>query len=594
MFRALLLGFLLASSLGLRAQAVFTLTTEATATGSDGTSASSKVTVRLGPGTEWHGHFGTNFGGQDARTPTGLYKLRGGLYGLREAEPMCFGILSHKGSARAGGRVLGGPGSIQQSSSGNMWTLKEDAARFTREKDGGVFRCAPVIYMDEEPPEFGLLSPGAYDFGSAANDRYRSLLAFKLTNEDLRNLIRMRKVQQGSFTSEDGSVTQSFKLTLEGAPPEDETEVIVTVEDFDGWIPKGNLDEPKEAGNSLTFHITAHKKGSPDTPRKANLVLTLPEVSKNKGVCGNWPKQAGAAEGLRFVKEDFPTKDGLLWKSRTEAATDSPLEKVDVRLRCFDYGGWATLHVEAKDEAGNAAKVTIRGKETPDLRIPLDEDRNRIADAWEPGTAYGKAKNWDEETAGGQDGKGDNISLYDEYRGLVVPDGQGDRAFKRMSPTRKEIFLLDPSQEFMTAKWERISGIRAIRLDDSMVDPAGNPGPGKSPLVNFNAEDRGTQPFYALKIVVRNDNAVNNESPAYAEMAKGTAWCIKNAIAVNIFPARFQHRIEEDFFQLEKAILEPNSPEGVDLRTNGPNQQVTYADAYAAWTRLQDPALRKT
>jgi hypothetical protein len=79
-------------------------------------------------------------------------------------------------------------------------------------------------------------------------------------------------------------------------------------------------------------------------------------------------------------------------------------------------------------------------------------------------------------------------------------------------------------------------------------------------------------------------------------MADGTAdgeWCVKRAIAVNIFPARFLRRIEEDFFWLDKAILEPDSFEGKELRSEGPAEQVSVEDARAAWNRLVDPAQRK-
>ena len=592
--RMLLALFVALVGVSLRAQGVFHLTTELSASASDGTSASSKVTVTLAPGTVWHGWFGTNYGGEDIRTPQKLHARRGGLYGLRESEPMCFGILSHKGSAQAGGRSLGGPGSIQQSSSGSMWSLKEDAARFTRDKNGGVLKCTPQVYLDEEPPEFGLLGPGSYPFGSEGDDRYHALLTFRFSNEDLRNLQKVRKVQEGSFTSEDGTVTQRYKLTLEGAPPEDETEVTVTVDEaFDTWKPEANLKAPEKPGNALTFKVEVHKKGQPGVARKAKLLVSLPKVSKNQGICGNWPKEASPEEGLRFWADDCPKEQGLLFNNRTTLESDAPLEKATFRVRSFDYGAWGTLKVTAKSEEGKDLKVTLRGKDTGELDLPLDEDRNRIADAWERSTAYGKARTWDEDTVAGQDAKGDGITLYDEYRGIVAPEGKGGREFRRLSPNHKEIFLLDPSQEFMTAKWELLTRIKAIRLDDSMVDPAGNPGPGESPLVNFNAEDRGERPFFALKIRVRNDNGTDSHHPAYAELWEGSPWCIKNIIAVNIFPARFQRRIEEDFYQLEKAILEPDSPEGVDLRTHGPKQGIPYTDAYAAWTRLKDPALRK-
>lgn len=445
MFRALLLGLLLAMGLG--AQPVFTFTTEATATSSDGTSASSKVTVTLAPGSQWHGYFGTNYGGVDTRSPQKLYKLRGGLYGLREAEPMCFGILSHKGSARAGLRTLSGPGSIQQSSSGGMWTLNEDAARFTRTKDGGVFTCGPVVYQDEEPPEFGLLGPGAYDFGSAGTERYRNLLTFHLTDEDLRNLNRLRKVQEGSFTSTDGGVTQRFKLTLEGAPPEDETEISVEVEEetYLRWEPKGQLKAPREPGNNLQVTVRAHKKGDPSTPRRAKLTISVPSVSKNPGVCMNWPAESAASkEGLRFKAEDFAADGPLRFVDIAHLESTEEVEKVTFRVHAYDFGAWGTLRVAGKDLTGREVSVKTRGKDTPDLSIPLDENSNRVADAWEQRMDAMGLRGFsdeDDQPAGKPGTQGDGLSLYEEYRGFSV---KGEHL--RTDPRKKDVFVCDTTQ----------------------------------------------------------------------------------------------------------------------------------------------------
>ncbi len=403
------------------------------------------------------------------------------------------------------------------------------------------------------------------------------------------------KGEQGAVMT--GTLEVSFTVDFGPAPEREELEVSVEpAKGYETWIPKGNLDEPGEPGSDpLEVTLTVHRKGNRQELREASLKVALPYVSKNKGVCGNWPKDAGEEEGLRFRETDFSEGGGLLYRDRTHLETAAPVEGATFLVHGYDYGAWGTLRVTATDADGNALKVRVRGKETPDLDIPLDADSNRIADAWERGKTWGRSRTDDDETVAGQDSRGDGLTLYDEYRGLVVPDGQGGRQFRRLEPDVKEIFLLDPANAFPTAKWEAITKIRALRLNDSLVDPKGNPGPGESPLVNFDAEDRKANPVYALKIVVGPVPGPCDPSPACALLAEeGLPWRIGNAEAVYVEPARFQGRIDEDFKWLDTAITIPGSEAGRQLIQDGPGAGITYADACDAWGRLKDASLRKS
>lgn len=435
---------------------VFTIVFEAKASSSDGTSASSKVEVLFAPGAEWHGYFGTKTSAGDARTPSGLYKLRGGLAGLRTGEPMCFGILRHKGSASAGGRTITRPGF--QSPNDKGWTLWEDAARFDRTEDGGVLWCTPAVYMEEEPPEFGLLGPGSYDFGAGGNEAYRKLLRFQFTNEDLHNLKKVWKVNEASLTSQDGTVTQWFKSTLTGETPEDDVEATVTVEEYEGWIPRGNLEQPDQPGDlPLKVTVKVHKKGEPAVPREAKLQIALAEVSMNRGVCGNWPQNGGAAEGLRFREKDFPKKDGLIFEDRTHLSSDIRLEEAMFLIHAYDFGAWGTLRITATDKLDRPVKVTMQGKETPDLAIPKDENHNHIADAWEmtwAGGLRGPGTEDEDAVPKGDGDSGDVLSLYEEYRGFRFSGGEGQYAAPsptemvtgkhvRTDPRVKDVFICD-------------------------------------------------------------------------------------------------------------------------------------------------------
>jgi len=137
------------------------------------------------------------------------------------------------------------------------------------------------------------------------------------------------------------------------------------------------------------------------------------------------------------------------------------------------------------------------------------------------------------------------------------------------------------------AKWESVSVIRPYRVDVSMVDPSGNT-PGKSPLVNFNSEDKESHGFYALQIRVRSDSPADNTNPAFAQ----SDYTIKSATAVSVFPARIVQRINDDFNWLDTAIRNPDSPEGIKLKAELTALRFTYEDAQAAHALLKDPAVR--
>jgi len=390
-----------------------------------------------------------------------------------------------------------------------------------------------------------------------------------------------------------GSLDISWNVQKGEGSGEDVEVFVEPAKDYENWIPKGNEDNAKNPGpDPLELTVTVHKIGNSKEIRKAFLSISLPYVSKNPGVSGNWPKNTGEEEGLRFLESDFPKEKGLLYKDRTHLETDSLVEEATFRVYGFDFGAWGTLRVTARDEKGRELKVRVRGRDVSDLDIPMDEDANRIADSWEKKIATGKPLDWDEEQVQGQDERGDGITLYDEYRGIMVLNEKGQRRHTRLNPAAKEMFVIDSSGAFPLEKWGKISGIQAYRLNDSLVDPRGNPGPGESPLVNLNALDKAPHPFYALKIVVRKDDPKDNDSPAFAESFK--PWSIKNALAVNIFPARFLLRIEKDFEWLDKAIQQPDSAEGQELLNEGPDAEITPADAKAAWERLVSPDLRRS
>jgi hypothetical protein len=239
-------------------------------------------------------------------------------------------------------------------------------------------------------------------------------------------------------------VTYDVVLVPAGGEPQPDTpETEVSVETqpyYSAWLPEGNIENSNSPGNNLIVQIKAYKSGDPSTPRSAQLTIMLADVSKNQGVCMNWPRQSiEGREGLRFIKEDFTGGDSLTFVDISHLATSSAVEQVEFLVHAYDFGAWGTLQVKAKDERGRQVKVKVREKDTSDLNIPLDENHNRIADFWEKEKdVQGVDASSDLDESQGNLKHGDGFTLFEEYRGLVA---QGKH--QRLNPKEKELFVVN-------------------------------------------------------------------------------------------------------------------------------------------------------
>ena len=185
------------------------------------------------------------------------------------------------------------------------------------------------------------------------------------------------------------------------------------------------------------MHVKVHEKGDPNVPRRAELRFGFRDVSREPGVCLNWPANGADTKPdlrLRFADESLgqPSADG------TSIETSGLVKEVDLIIESYDFGAWGTLRISGTDKDKKPVTVKVMGKGTPDLTIPLDDDGNRIADAWEPGTAGGKPADSDDEHQEGNSHDGDGLTLYEEYRGFVE---NGDRI--QGNPTKKDFFVLN-------------------------------------------------------------------------------------------------------------------------------------------------------
>jgi len=281
-------------------------------------------------------------------------------------------------------------------------------------------------------------SPGKQDFAVQCRK------TFKPWPKDLQ--VSGSATHHFSMDSADGQTRQSADLTMSytvsnNFTQEPEAEIFPP-DKYASWVPEAGEDEEKP-GNTITVQARVHKKGDPKTPyyKKAHFKFQLVEVSKEKGVCLNWPRPYFAKDGFDLKIEpnsNTPLKVGGDGQSAESAAG---LDESHVTITSHDWGAYGKLTVTVVFDDGSMVNAHVLGDPSKQaLTIPEDDNGNHIADFWEKHYIGGSpdAKADDDLVPIGDKSQGDGLSLYEEYRGFRV---QGKHI--RTSPTGKDLFVRD-------------------------------------------------------------------------------------------------------------------------------------------------------
>lgn len=488
MFRLAAL-LLLALSLGAQ-DPLFRIRVTMQGRGPDSTSFTSNLEIAYAPCEAWVGGSGGWVG-----SPAAYLEQVKGLGGVRPGMSVPFYAHTHSGSASGGD---GSSATVTTTGPGTaLWTERDrhgtsvkqtdpslrpsfhQSARFYRTASGARIADFDLGYVSAgHGTRIGCADPYGVGGDGAAVAAFPS---FEITNEELANFKQIHKTKTATFSGENGSVTVTITLTAE---IEDVGEVTLTAEKYDSWIPEGNTQEAARPGNSLTFTAKVHPVGQPDkaSDRRAKLTFTLAEVSREPGVCLNWPKAAESSqdtqEDLKFRAADNPE---LQVQSPTKAVTSEAVNQVKVTVSSYDFAAFGRLRVEAVDDKGRRLKVRFRDRENPAIDLPKAELGGRIADAWRIAEGVqGLPVDWDEAAIPGQKAKGDGMSLLHKYRGLRV--GRGGGVHTRLKAREKVHFVIDPAGVFDPERWRRATGgIQAYLMDEANTDAR---------RVDFNASTR--------------------------------------------------------------------------------------------------------
>ena len=221
---------------------------------------------------------------------------------------------------------------------------------------------------------------------------------------------------------------------------------------YDGWLP--------ENGNTLDLLVSV----SDYNHSEGELQFSFTEVSNWPGYCmnaGTGTKQDLCLYGAAQKKEVFSSisdaQNGtrapgynashLTWETQSDGRTkarvswtsDANLPRdftIALTITSEDYGAFGTLQARLYKKRFGLLPFDI--EETASIKIPKDNNNNKIADAWEV-TANGwtnSTKKTTDEEAGANLWRGDGFVAYEEYRGFLV-----NSVHTRLNLNRKDVFV---------------------------------------------------------------------------------------------------------------------------------------------------------
>ena len=245
-------------------------------------------------------------------------------------------------------------------------------------------------------------------------------------------------------------LTGELVLTWTLTPLIEEVEVVVESDDYENWLPLGDLRDWNKAGTNLFFTARLQTKdGQVPQSRAKTIKFELLEVSSEPGVCMNRPTKQSANNNpdLRFESRlnqpPFVVPALSIQDSGMTATTpDGEYAAVVAGVSSFDFGAYGKLKVTAEVNGREIVGYWKNdpAKEQKPLLLPKRKPDSHIADKWkeDEGATDLPDNDDDENEPVGDTHKGDGLTLYEEYRGFSQ-----NLEHLRASPKKKDLFITD-------------------------------------------------------------------------------------------------------------------------------------------------------
>ncbi len=267
-----------------------------------------------------------------------------------------------------------------------------------------------------------------------------------------------------------GTWRVSWNLQIGEVPVEAELE---TAGDYEHWMPD------VAAGMGSTLRVKA-KIVKPEG-LEGKFVFSLEDVSTEPGECLNSPADDPKDDPDLFFSALSGEGTAILDEGqRAETKDDANEAEVVVSARDFGACGRISALVTVM-VGGKETEVRAVFKKTgePWVTLPRDENGNSVADAWEESHGiYPSAGDGDDECEPSGKAAGDGLSVYEEYRGLMVKG-----AHRRLDPKKKDLCIHDPYGLAERADFGGVTGLSVHYLTEEEGHCSGG---GRDRVVNFN------------------------------------------------------------------------------------------------------------
>jgi hypothetical protein len=224
--------------------------------------------------------------------------------------------------------------------------------------------------------------------------------------------------------------------------------------DYDSWLPKGmKTGDKRLAGNALLATANLKAKGDPPgLPKAKKIRFQLVDVSKQPGVCINFPPYADKSNltfDLQFDPQFNPTLYVLSDSENQAAETkEGGASEATVNISCYDFGAYGVLLVTAEMPDGSTLVGHLIGDPAKQsILLPKRKPDSRIADYWKHELGIDDwPDTYDEENIPvGNKVTGDGLTLYEEYRGAII-GANHIRLVTKENLGRKKLFIYNNIQ----------------------------------------------------------------------------------------------------------------------------------------------------
>lgn len=206
------------------------------------------------------------------------------------------------------------------------------------------------------------------------------------------------------------------------------------------WLPQGGKDE-MTPGNAIPIHarlVAIKDGGPPDEPASDFTFELVGPVSTNPGVALNFPIAGATTPDLQFDAKSNPNLTLTNLGLTADTMMGTQVTDVTALVSSYDYGAYGSVRVTATMQS-DGRKIVGYVNDDPsraELLLPKRTNGSHVGDAYKARVADLSDDDDSDATPAGDGTKGDGLSFYEEYRGIIE-----NGIYVPLDPKTKDLFV---------------------------------------------------------------------------------------------------------------------------------------------------------